>query len=141
MGDSRRPTKAGPDAATETHELPFSRETNRQARRLLADFLGRQRLGAETAMDAAIVLGELVANGLDHGRPDRRLGLEISWMLEGNSLRLSVLDGGGRTRPHVVAAEATDTRGRGLAMVEALSTSWWVERQGGTRVTAVIAVD
>lgn len=140
MGDSRMPTTATPGARTETHELPFSRETNRQARRLLADFVGRQKLGAETAMDAAIVLGELVANGLDHGRPDPHVGLEVSWMLENHSLRLSVLDGGGRTQPHVVAAEATDTRGRGLAMVEALSSSWWVERQGGTRVTAVLPV-
>jgi len=131
---------ATPDARNETHELPFSRETNRAARRLLADFVGRQHLGADAAMDAAIVLGELVANGLDHGRPDLRMGLEVSWMLEEHSLRLSVLDGGGHTRPHVVAAGATDTRGRGLAMVEALSTSWWVEAQGGTRVTAVLAV-
>ena len=130
-----------PGARTETHELPFSREANRAARRLLAAFVLREHLRMEVCQDAAIVLGELVANGLDHGRPDPHRGLEVSWLLDAGSLRLSVLDGGGRTEPHVVSADDYDTRGRGLAMVAALSTSWWVDHRTGTRVTAVIPAD
>lgn len=124
----------------EVHELPFERASNRQARTLLAEFLGRQRLDVATAQDAAIVIGELVANGLDHGRPDRVRGLEVSWALTNHELRLSVYDGGGPTVPHVEATDLLAPRGRGLAMVEALADSWWFEKAGGTRVTAVLAI-
>ncbi|MFC4783213.1 ATP-binding protein [Nocardioides sp. MAHUQ-72] len=126
-------------STAEVHELPFSRDSNRRARSLLKDFLGRQTLPSEAAMDAAIVIGELVANGLDHGRPDLHRGLEVSWQLDGATLRLSVLDGGGSTTPHVMPPDLDAPRGRGLAMVQALSTSWWFDREGGTRVTAVLA--
>jgi two-component sensor histidine kinase len=132
---------AGQGDSVEVHELPFARTSNRRARTLLAEFLGRQQLDVTTAQDAAIVIGELVANGLDHGRPDRLSGLEVSWALSNHELRLSVFDGGGPTVPHVEATDLLAARGRGLAMVEALTASWWFEKAGGTRVTAVLAID
>lgn len=131
----------GQGDSVEVHELPFSRTSNRQARSLLAEFLDRQQLDVATAQDAAIVIGELVANGLDHGRPDQLSGLEVSWALSRHELRLSVFDGGGPTTPHVEATDLLAPRGRGLAMVEALSASWWFEQEIGTRVTAVLAVE
>jgi two-component sensor histidine kinase len=132
---------SGQEDSVEVHELPFSSDSNRRARALLSEFLGRQQLDVATAQDAAIVIGELVANGLDHGRPDRLRGLEVSWQLSGRELRLSVLDGGGPTTPHVEAADVWAPRGRGLAMVQALAASWWFENDSGTRVTAVLAVE
>ena len=136
-GDARG---AGQSARTEVHELPFDRGTNAAARSLLAAFVERERLGAHIRQDAALVLGELVANGIDHGRPDPQHGLEVSWQLEGDALRLSVFDGGGTSVPHVVAPDPYAPRGRGLAIVQALTTAWWFEGTGGTRVTAVLAV-
>jgi serine/threonine-protein kinase RsbW len=138
MGEQPMPAATGDGTVVEVHELPFARETNRLARMLLAAFMLRQQLGTQTAQDAAIVIGELVANGLDHGRPDLRRGLEVSWSVEDDQLRLSVLDGGGHTTPHVLAPDLYAARGRGLAMVEALSSSWWFESANGTRVTAVL---
>jgi two-component sensor histidine kinase len=131
----------GQGDSVEVHELPFARASNRQARSLLAEFLDRQQLDVATAQDAAIVIGELVANGLDHGRPDRLSGLEVSWALSRHELRLSVFDGGGSSLPHVEPTDPFAARGRGLAMVEALSASWWFEKDSGTRVTAVLAID
>ncbi len=131
---------AQPPADGEVHELPFGSGANAAARALLAAFAERQRLGQQVRQDAVLVLGELVANGVDHGRPDTQDGLEVSWHLDGVSLRLSVYDGGGTSVPHVVRPDPYAPRGRGLAMVAALSSSWWFDGTRGTRVTAVIDV-
>lgn len=136
MTDTRRPSH---EARVEVHELPFARSSNAAARALLATFLDRQRLDIAVLMDASIVLGELVANGLDHGCPDRHDGLEVSWRLDEGGLSLSVLDGGGgETVPHVLTVDQYAPRGRGLAMVQKLARSWTVDTSGGTRVTAVL---
>lgn len=123
----------------EVHRLPFHPTSNRAARGLLSTYLRATPLSAELSQDAAIVLGELVANSLDHGRPDAADGLEVTWGVTGDRLQLSVCDGGGDTRPQVVATDPWATRGRGLAMVQALSDSWWVDEATGTRVTAVLS--
>ncbi len=130
----------GQAVRAEVHELPFGRGANAAARTLLAAFVERASLGHHLRQDAALVLGELVANGIDHGRPDARHGLEVSWELEGDALRLSVFDGGGETVPHVVAPDPYAPRGRGLAIVQALTTAWWFDGSHGTRVTAVLAI-
>jgi len=125
----------------EVHEVPFGRDANAAARALLAAFIDRQQLGRRVSQDAALVIGELVANGVDHGRPDPQQGLEVSWTLDGQCLRLSVFDGGGTSVPHVVVPDPYAPRGRGLAMVAALSASWWFDGGTGTRVTAVLDLD
>ena len=86
----------------EVHRLPFTATSNRAARGLLSRFLSTANVDASVSQDAAIVLGELVANSLDHGRPDAGDGLEVTWRIDGGRLRLSVRDGGGTaTRPQV----------------------------------------
>lgn len=135
MSDTQRSSH---EARVEVHELPFARSSNAAARALLATFLDRQRLDTAVLMDASIVLGELVANGLDHGCPDPHDGLEVSWRLDEGGLSLSVLDGGGRSVPHVLTVDQYAPRGRGLAMVQKLAASWTVDTSGGTRVTAVL---
>lgn len=138
MSDRTRRLSASPG---EVHELPFGRDANGTARMLLAAFVEQQQLGRRVGQDAALVIGELVANGVDHGRPDSQQGLEVSWLLEDQCLRLSVYDGGGTSVPHVVEPGPYAPRGRGLAMVAALSASWWFEGNSGTRVTAVLDLD
>lgn len=124
----------------EVHRLPFVPASNRTARGLLSRFLRGTDLADTISQDAAIVLGELVANCLDHGRPDSGDCLEVTWLVDGGRLQLSVWDGGGgATRPQVLAADPWATRGRGLAMVQALADTWWVDDAGGTRVTAVLS--
>ena len=133
------PVRDGTPPPGEVHRLPFHPTSNRTARGLLSTYLKATKLGLELSQDAAIVLGELVANSLDHGRPDAGDGLEVTWWVSGGRLQLSVCDGGGATRPQVRATDPWATRGRGLAMVQALSDSWWVDDATGTRVTAVLS--
>lgn len=125
----------------EVHRLPFTATSNRTARVLLSRYLSTTDVDVSITQDAAIVLGELVANSLDHGRPDAGDTLEVTWGMDGVRLRLSVRDGGGAaTRPRVMDADPWATRGRGLAMVQALAETWWVDDTAGTRVTAVLCV-
>lgn len=124
----------------EVHRLPFTATSNRTARGLLSRFLSTANVDVSVSQDAAIVLGELVANSLDHGRPDAGDSFEVTWQMDGGQLRLSVRDGGGTaSRPRVMAADPWATRGRGLAMVQALAETWWVDDAAGVRVTAVLS--
>lgn len=121
--------------------LEVSSTTSRMARRELYAFLESVEATA-IAPEAATVLGELVANAIDHGRPVDGNVIEVrfGWDPTGH-LWISVLDGGGPTTPVVVTPDPEAVRGRGLAMVAGLSTDWSVERDHGTRVTARLAVD
>jgi anti-sigma regulatory factor (Ser/Thr protein kinase) len=82
------------------------------------------------------VLGELVMNATEHGRPDSEGQVEVAWCVHDDHLRISVLDGG--DVPELRAIPFTDDalRGRGLAMVDYLCDTWEHVRANGTRVTA-----
>jgi anti-sigma regulatory factor (Ser/Thr protein kinase) len=119
-----------------TLTLPFEALSARRARRLLADYLVRAGAGAGLVQDAALVISELVTNSVDHGRPHPDDGIEVSWDLDPSRLRVSVHDGGSGGVPTAKQVEPHSSRGRGLAIVAALSAHWWVEQTDGTRVTA-----
>ena len=51
----------------------------------------------------------------------------VRWQEEDSLLALSVCDGGGASEPAQVEAAPDDLGGRGLAIVDALSSKWWVE--------------
>jgi two-component sensor histidine kinase len=120
-----------------TVRLPFDVRAAARARRLVLDLVACQRPSRSSfAEDAALVVDELVANALQHGAPDRDGEIEVSGQLVDRSLLLSVLDNG--SAGTVAAQPFADDRdhGRGLSIVDALSTSWIVDRSHGTRVTA-----
>lgn len=119
-----------------TLTLPFEALSARRARRLLADYLVRAGARAGLIQDAALVISELVTNSVDHGRPHPDDGIEVSWDLDPSRLRLSVHDAGSGRIPVAQQVEPHASRGRGLAIVGALSAHWWVEQGDGTRVTA-----
>jgi anti-sigma regulatory factor (Ser/Thr protein kinase) len=89
----------------------------------------------ELAQDAAMVITELVANAVDHARTESTLSLGVTQ----DGLRVAVRD----TRPDPVPRPApidpTAPRGRGLQMVDALTTAWGVTMHaGGKTVWAVL---
>lgn len=107
----------------------------------------------DVAEDAALVLYELLQNGVEHGapRPDGSLG--VCWEVHGDLVHLAVTDGGlpvggppgsgaeawraRRLRP----ADPMADRGRGLHIVDGLSRSWTVETtSAGTTVRAVVPI-
>ena len=74
--------------------------------------------------DALLMVSELVTNAVQHGRPD------IVLMVRPNppGIGVSVRDGGAALPvPPTGAPDPADQRGRGLHMVESLSSSWGVE--------------
>jgi anti-sigma regulatory factor (Ser/Thr protein kinase) len=78
--------------------------------------------------DAMLVASELVSNAIRHASPLANDTMLVRWRREGDDLVVAVCDGGGAGDPVLVVADPTDERGRGLAIVDALSEHWWVQR-------------
>ena len=87
--------------------------------------------------DAQLVVSELASNAVLHARAEVRLTLRSdgkSWV------RIELRDDNPRL-PALVTFSDDATSGRGLSMVDALSTSWGVDRLGGGKtVWAELAV-
>jgi serine/threonine-protein kinase RsbW len=120
--------------------LPAATRVTGIARRVMAHQLTEHGARRDLIEDAELVLSELVTNALQHGTAEDD-DLEVSWALTAGRLRLSVLDGG-RAEGELVAREAPSDAlsGRGLAIVDCLCEQWSVAHEGGTRVTADLAM-
>ena len=152
--------------------LPFSDASANLARKELVAQLAPLDVGRRVVEDASVVLHELVRNGIDHGRPCDDHTLEVSWRVTPESLTLHVTDCGspddactpqcGHTPAHdpqsaedrsecsterwrhklLTPAPPDAVRGRGLHLVDALSSSWEVTgSERGTTVTASLDLD
>jgi serine/threonine-protein kinase RsbW len=106
-------------------------ESAGQVRRALVDDLSRDGLSRDVIDDAALLITELITNSVRYAKPLPGDVLQVSWFLDGGRLVLRITDGGGRDAPHRLDAGPRDTRGRGLAIVDAVATRWGVEREVG----------
>ncbi|MEU9167234.1 ATP-binding protein [Streptomyces sp. NPDC048420] len=98
----------------------------RRARRLVAarmDLWGHPR-GTGPNEDVALVVAELAANAVRHGRVRGR-GFRVRLVLREDRVRVEVMDARGERLP--VPAHEPDEGGRGLLLVDALSEEWGVE--------------
>ncbi|MFE2046835.1 ATP-binding protein [Streptomyces sp. NPDC059477] len=129
-----------------TERLPA---TPRCAR--LARFLARTRLdiwgiphGSDVSERVALVVAELAANAVTHGRvPGRDFELRLSVVT--GSVRIEVTDTRSESRPpgpgEVGAPGELDESGRGLMLVAAVADRWEVlDRQPGKTVRAEVDV-
>ena len=132
-----------PSDADDRHtvRLRFHPAAAGAARRHLTRFLTANSVASPVIDDAQLVVSELVANAVRHGRPTDDGYLSLDWTVEANSLVLSVEDGG--DQPIVQRhPDAESTGGRGLQIVDSLVRSWTVRRQSGTTVVcASITLD
>jgi anti-sigma regulatory factor (Ser/Thr protein kinase) len=78
--------------------------------------------------DARLVATELVANSVRHASPLPNASILVRWHHDEGALAFSVSDGGGADEPRLVDADTEAEQGRGLAIVDTLAVSWWVER-------------
>ncbi|MFI6698482.1 ATP-binding protein [Streptomyces sp. NPDC050509] len=78
---------------------------------------------------AALGVTELLTNVHRHAQPDKRCTVDIELLLE--RLTVSVSDHDPRL-PTVHHAELSDTGGRGLALIAAVSESWGIHPRGDT---------
>lgn len=87
--------------------------------------------------DLVLVTGELVANALEHGLPPAALEVVAE---DGGSVLVSVLDGGPVVPLSPLPIAPGAVRGRGLAIVDALSAEWGIlKTQHGKAVWARVA--
>lgn len=107
--------------------IPFSPESAGHVRDALESWLGHRGSAPHVVDDARLVATELVGNAVRHASPLGNGTVLVRWAAEESTLALSVCDGGGTTRPEQVDATPLDLGGRGLAIVDALSSRWWVE--------------
>ncbi|MEU5580429.1 ATP-binding protein [Streptomyces huasconensis] len=97
--------------------------------------------GGDVSDAAALIVAELAANAITHGRvAGRDFELRLT-RREPNTLRIEVADARGDRLPRCRSGGAEDDAGRGLCLVAALATAWGVtERKVGKAVWAELAV-
>jgi anti-sigma regulatory factor (Ser/Thr protein kinase) len=117
--------------------LPSTRYTPRMARYYVRAALRDQDLG-DYATDAAAVTSELVTNAIIHTDAET-IGLELTCLEGATEVTIVVTDPCSRPPVMVPAGEDAE-HGRGLRLVEALSTRWgWTPQGPGKAVFAVLA--
>jgi anti-sigma regulatory factor (Ser/Thr protein kinase) len=131
MGDGVR-------TRTVTQRLEHGEGAGSVARELVLDFLADHTTTDEVRHNAALVAYELVANAVAHGSPHGDGTVELSCELVDNALIVRVRDAGSHGAVEPRALEPEVGHGRGLAIVDALSSSWTVDRSDGTAVTALV---
>ncbi|QFY05989.1 ATP-binding protein [Nonomuraea phyllanthi] len=116
--------------------FPGTHDQIRAARQFVAGYLGDH---PETDT-ARLVVSELATNAIRHTRSGLPGGRFCVTVLAGTSLLiLSVLDEGGPTTPRLCQAHGEDQNGRGLHLIETLTTRWGVHGdQTGRTVWALI---
>jgi anti-sigma regulatory factor (Ser/Thr protein kinase) len=129
----------GEDAAARTvsRRLEHGSGAGAEARELVLELLAdHHTTTAELRHDAALVAYELVANAVTHGSPEVDGTIELTCAIVDDVLTVRVRDAGrtGLVAPRPIAPEVG--HGRGLAIVDALSSSWTVDRTDGTIVVA-----
>jgi len=108
--------------------LPFAASSVSLARVQLMEWMVAQGGSGDQLDDARLIISELVANSIRHAQPLPDGNLGISWRLDPRGVQVAVTDGGSTTQPRRVDAPVSALAGRGMALVEDLSISWWAER-------------
>ena len=122
-------------------DLPFRASSAAVARERLAAWMSSLDACAAAREDARLVLSELVGNAVRHARPLADGTLRIAWGAGPTGLDIAVTDGGAHTTPDRLDAGVSDLAGRGLSIVETLSSRWWVEsNRSRTTVHALLAL-
>lgn len=98
------------------------------ARRAAQDQFGGQ-LSRQQLTDLVLVISELVGNAIIHGQGEIVLRLQ----LDGTTVRGEVIDQGGGFEHEIRARGPDDVGGRGLLLVESMTTRWGIH-EGTTHV-------
>lgn len=121
--------------------VPYDRCGPQVARHEVAAFLSAQAVPQVHIDNALLVVSELVANAVRHGRARPEGGVLLTWWLQEPHLRVTVRDGGSETAPTPRLAGTDALDGRGLMIVERLARRWWVEQSDdGSSVHALLDV-
>ena len=111
--------------------LPYTAASVGAARRRVVTDLLSAGIFESAASDAAIVISELMTNALRHANPLPGAVIRVGWLLASDRVELEVSDGGGPTVPVRGDPGQSATSGRGLGIVEKLSSRWGVRQDDG----------
>ena len=106
------------------------------ARAAVHDLLADHPTTDELRHDAALVVYELISNAVRHGRPRSDGRVSLTCQVFEDHLIVQVADGGSDGVVAVTDLDEQAERGRGLAIVDALASSWSIDRSDGTVVSA-----
>jgi anti-sigma regulatory factor (Ser/Thr protein kinase) len=91
--------------------------------------------------DARVVVSELLGNALRHARPLPDGTLRVGLVIDRETLRLFVVDGGSVTLPTLLNPPLLSIGGRGLSIVRTLTRDWGVQETGaGNTVFGVLSL-
>ena len=121
--------------------LPFAAASVGVARRRLVSDLIAADVCDSAVCDIALVISELLSNALRHAAPLPGSKIRVGWRIDPGSVQVSVGDGGGPTVPELGEPTQAATGGRGLRIVEKLSSRWGTSTgEEGTTVWAEVPV-
>jgi anti-sigma regulatory factor (Ser/Thr protein kinase) len=121
--------------------LPFAAASVGVARRRLVSDLIAAGVYDSAVCDVALVISELFGNALRHAAPLPGGQLRVAWQIDPVSVRVEVSDGGAPTVPELGEPAQGAIGGRGLRIVEKLSTKWGTSAsEDGTTVWAEVPV-
>lgn len=110
-------------------DLPGTVASARVARRAVHEWLRAAGADGPTLQRVALVVTELVTNGVTHGGG----GVRVAARLVGCRVRVEVTDRSHR-RPVVASGDPATAARRGMAIVDALVTAWGVDGAAGGKV-------
>ena len=121
--------------------LPFAASSVGVARRRLMSDLCAAEVYDSGVCDVALVISELLSNALRHAAPLPGATIRVAWRIDPGCVQVSVSDGGGPTVPELGEPTQVATGGRGLRIVEKLSSRWGTSTGAdGTTVWAEVPV-
>jgi len=135
------PSENGIRTRRQIFRLPYEYASARTARHLLTDDLEHAGAPLTLKQDARLVISELVTNGVEHGEPLPDHTIAVTWTLNHRSVEICVSDGGPTRHLRPAAADKNAPRGRGLALVEMVSTRWWTENGQHTTICALLTTE
>jgi anti-sigma regulatory factor (Ser/Thr protein kinase) len=119
--------------------VPHEAVSAARVRHALFDDLADRGIDRDSIDAIVLIASELLANAVRHATPGRA-GLRVSWELDADTIRIEVADEDPDT-PSPRVPRPTDSGGRGLTIVDALSYEWGYDRLAhGKRVWARIPV-
>jgi anti-sigma regulatory factor (Ser/Thr protein kinase) len=119
--------------------LPHEVSAVADARRRLAAYLKRYRITAAACDDAQLVLSELLSNAIRYAPPLPAGEVRAAWWIDRAGIHVEVTDGRGDTEPRrITDPHPESVGGRGLAIVDVLTSSWGVRTAARHRTVHAI---
>jgi anti-sigma regulatory factor (Ser/Thr protein kinase) len=119
--------------------LPHEVTAVAAARRAFAGYLKRHRVAENARNDAQLVLSEVLSNAIRYAPPLAAGEVRVAWWVDKTGIHLEVTDGRGDTEPkRITDAHPESIGGRGLAIVDVLSSDWGVRTAEDSRTVYAV---